>query len=162
MEIKDLMRRAYKLAHAESTDTSTKVGALLVDSKGVVTSGVNAFIDPSMALDPCNHERPHKYKVTEHAERAAIYNAARLGIATDGLVMVCPWACCPDCARAAVLAGIAVVHGHKQAYDKTPPRWREEVGLGVEILQRGGVSYHLLDAKLGNCENLFDGETWYP
>lgn len=165
VDLRDLMRCAYKLAHAESTDTSTKVGAVLVDSDTgrIVSSGVNAFTDSSMALDPRNRERPRKYKVTEHAERAAIYKAARLGIATEGLIMVCPWACCPDCARATVLAGLTAVYGHKQAYDKTPLRWCEEVNLGIEILRGGGVSYYFLDAELGeNTVNLFDGEIWYP
>lgn len=165
LDLRDLMRRAYKLAHAESTDTSTKVGAVLIDpdTNRIVSSGVNAFTDSSMALDPRNRERPRKYKLTEHAERATIYKAARLGIATDGLTMVCPWACCPDCARAIVLAGILIVYAHKQAYDKTPPRWREEVNLGIEILRRGGVKYLLYDAEIGeNTVNLFDGEIWYP
>jgi dCMP deaminase len=158
------MRRAYQLADDQSTDTSTKVGALLIDPvDGVVlTAGVNAFTNLDMANDPRNYERPRKYKVTEHAERASIYSAAKCGIRTEGLTMVCPWACCSDCARAIVLAGIPLVVAHQQAYDKTPDRWREEVDVGIEILTGGGVEYRLLDAEIGDVENLFNGEVWYP
>lgn len=162
MEIKDLLRQAYQLAH-ESTDTSTKNGAIIVTHDGrFLVGGVNSFTDPNQFLDAQNHERPRKYKVTEHAERAAIYKAARLGIQTVGLIMVCPWASCSDCARGVVLSGLSLVIGHKQAYDKTPPRWQEEVTLGLEILRGGGVMYQMFDGHIGNVQNLFDGRVWYP
>jgi dCMP deaminase len=159
--IRDLLRQAYQLAYT-STDTSTKNGALLVGEGRIIVGGVNAFTDAEQALDPRNHERPRKYKVTEHAERAAIYEAARLGICTDGLIMVCPWAACPDCARAIKLAGIRSVVVHKQAHDRTPPRWREETALGLEILCGGGVLYQMFDGQIGDVENLFDGRVWHP
>jgi dCMP deaminase len=164
MNYQELMRSAYLLAYEESTDTSTKNGALLVQPVDgtVMVGGVNAFIDPDMASDARNYERPRKYKVTEHAERAVIYKAAFQGFRTRGLIMVCPWACCSDCARGIVLAGIPLVVAHKQAYDKTPERWREEVAVGLEILEGGGVTYHLLDSEIGEVENLFNGEVWYP
>ncbi len=159
-----LMREAYKEAHCMSTDISTKVGAVLVGLFGptIFTRGVNSFVDVKMANDPRNHERPRKYQVTEHAERAAIYRAAKLGLCTKGLTMVCPWAACPDCARAIVLAGITMVVAHQQVHDKTPERWHEEMAVGREILERGGVEYHLLNARISNVENLFDGKIWYP
>jgi len=160
---RELMLTAYEVAARESTDTSTKIGAVIINDDGAISVyGANAFIDPAMADVPANHERPRKYKITEHAERAAIYKAAMLGVPLSGMTMVCPWACCPDCARGIVLSGIRLVIAHKQAYDKTPERWREEVALGIEILEGGGVSYTLYDGNIGNVENLFNGEIWYP
>ena len=159
-----LMREAYQEAHWKSTDTSTKVGAVLAGLFGptVFIKEVNSFTVAEMAGDPRNHKRPRKYQVTEHAERAAIYKAARMGLCTKGLTMICPWACCTDCARAIVLAGIIKVVAHRQAHDKTPERWRAEIAVGIDILERGGVEYQLLDAKIGGVENLFDGKVWYP
>lgn len=164
MDYPDLMRDAYQLAYEESTDTSTKNGALLIDpvDGGVMLGGVNAFTDPDMASDSRNYARPRKYQVTEHAERAVIYKAAKRGIRTEGLIMVCPWVGCSDCARGIVLAGIKLVVAHKQMYDKTPERWREEIAAGLEVLEGGGVIYHLLDSEINGVENLFDGEVWYP
>lgn len=164
MNYQELMRSAYQLASDESTDTSTKNGALLVDpiSKTAMVGGVNSFTNSDMASEARNYERPRKYQVTEHAERAVIYKAAKRGLCTEGLIMVCPWACCPGCARGIVLAGIPLVIAHKQMYDKTPDRWREEIDVGLEILKGGGVTYHLLDSEINGVENLFNGEVWYP
>ncbi len=160
---RDLMLCAYKVAYHESTDANTKIGALLINDDGkVLVSGANAFIDPAMTLLPANHERPRKYKITEHAERASIYKAAMLGIPLQGQTMVCPWACCTDCARAIVLSGIKLVVAHQQAYDMTPERWQEEVSLGIKILEGGGVNYTLFDGEIGSVENLFNGKVWYP
>jgi dCMP deaminase len=164
MDYQELMREAYQLSHDESTDTSTKNGALLVDpvDRHVVLGGVNAFTNSDMASEARNYERPRKYQVTEHAERAVIYKAAKRGVCTEGLIMVCPWACCSDCARGIVLAGIKLVVAHKQAFAMTPARWQEEIDVGLEILEGGGVTYHLLDSEIGGVENLFNGEVWYP
>ena len=164
MDYREFMRSAYKLAYEESTDTSTKNGALLIHpvDETTMVGGVNSFADPDMASDVRNYERPRKYQVTEHAERAVIYKAAKSGIRTRGLIMVCPWACCSDCARAIVLSGIPLVVAHKQAFAMTPDRWQEEIDIGLEILEGGGVTYHLLDSEIGGVENLFNGEVWYP
>lgn len=168
MNYQKLMREAYQVAANESTDTSTKNGALLIDPlvevfEGfILAHGVNSFTDSGMASNLENFERPRKYQVTEHAERAVIYTAARRGICTEGLIMVCPWACCSDCARAIVLAGITLVVAHKQAQDKTPKRWQEEVEVGMEILQGGGVEYQLFDGNIQGVDNLFDGKVWQP
>ena len=160
---RDSMLDAYEVAYRESTDTSTKIGAVVINDDGVVlSSGANTFVDPAMAAIPENHERPRKYKITECAERAAIYRAAMFGVQLSGLTMVCPWACCSDCARGIFLAGIRLVIAHQQAFDRTPDRWREEVDLGIEILENLGVRYMLYDGEIGNVENLFNGEIWYP
>jgi len=160
---RDSMLMAYEIAAKESTDTSTKNGAVIINDDGdVLAYGANAFIDPAMAAIVENHERPRKYKITEHAERAAIYRATMLGIPLDGRTMVCPWACCSDCARGIVLSGIRLVIAHQQAFDLTPERWREEVDLGIEILESCGVSYTLYDGAIGGVENLFNGGIWRP
>ena len=158
-----MMREAYRVAFEASTDRSTKNGAIIVGKRGdILVSGANAFIDPAMANDMANHERPRKYKLTEHAERAAIYEAAFHGVSLRGLTMVCPWACCSDCARAIVLSGISLVIAHQQAFDMTPDRWKEEVALGIEILESCGVCYTLYDGEVDEIENLFNGRIWFP
>jgi len=164
MNYQNLIRQAYQLAADESTDISTKCGALLIhpDDGHVILGGVNSFVNSDMATNPKNYDRPRKYWVTEHAERAVILKAAQRGISTSGLIMVAPWAACPDCARAIVLAGIPLVVAHKQAYKQTPERWMEMVITGIEILEGGGVTYHLFDGSIDGCENLFNGKIWYP
>jgi dCMP deaminase len=158
------LKQAYELAAEKSSDQVTHLGALLVSpfTGNIVASGYNAFTDASQYFHPENHLRPRKYKVTEHAERWAIFDAARRGISTGGLLLVCPWASCPDCARAIVLSGITKVIGHKQALDRTPDRWKVEIDVGFEILHGGGVEYVAYDGKIGNITHLFDGKLWAP
>jgi dCMP deaminase len=160
----NFMREAYEFAALFSNDRSTKNGALLVEpfDMTIVASGANSFVEGFPNEDACNHERPQKYLITEHAERAAIFDAARRGVTTNGLIMVCPWACCTDCARAIALSGITKVIGHKQAADATPERWREEIRVGMRILEGSGVEFVALDAEIGGVENLFNGEVWTP
>lgn len=170
MDYADLLGIAYQYAKWYSEDRSTHCGALLFDPVNykVKALGTNRFPSETLKLDERNHERPRKYSFTEHAERAVIFNCARQGIKTQGLIMAAPWACCADCARAIKLAGISLVVAHKQAYDRSPERWKTSISDGLEILRQGGVIYHLWDGKVGQLferepiTNLFDGEVWYP
>lgn len=163
-QVVEALRAAYMRANELSTDTSTHVGAVLVDpvSGSHRVYGVNSFTDSYQQNDPRNRERPRKYKVTEHAERAAIFNAARQGIITRGLLMVATWACCPDCARAIALSGIITVYVHEETLNRTPERWKEDIRLGMDILAGSGVRYIPVSAKIGGVQNLFNGEIWEP
>lgn len=59
-------------------------------------------------------ERPTKYDFVEHAERNAVYNAARVGVPLKGCRAYLNWApttTCTDCAKAIIQAGIIEVIG---------------------------------------------------
>lgn len=105
----DLARRVS----LESKDRSTKVGAALVmpEDRALISTGWNGFPRGVNDNVEARHERPAKYLYTEHAERNAIYNAARLGIKTKGswLYLSSSLPICCDCARAIVQAGIEKV-----------------------------------------------------
>src|SRR4051812_31931200 len=83
-----------------SKDESRKVGCLIVGPQGEIRStGYNGFprgVDDTL---PGRNERPAKYQWTEHAERNAIYNAARVGTPLEGTSIYLPWFPCVDCAR---------------------------------------------------------------
>lgn len=155
---------AYRTAYLFSHDKSTKVGAILVDTKTMrkVAFGANMFVTANHGEDPKNHTRPHKYDMIEHAERTAIYTAALYGECTQGLSLIATWACCPDCARAIVMAGIKDVYTHVKSYYRTPPAWLPKINLGVQILCDAGVGYHLIKGDIGNVPALMNGEVWYP
>ncbi len=93
-----------------SKDRSRKVGCVLVGpAREIRATGYNGF--PRGVNDDveARHQRPAKYRWTEHAERNAIYNAARSGVATDGCTAYLPWFPCVDCARALIQAGITTL-----------------------------------------------------
>lgn len=98
-----------------SKDQSTTVGCVLIDpsSNTVVSEGYNGFprrVDDNVAE---RWERPAKYLWTEHAERNAVFNAARLGRATLGTWAYMNFAPtpCTDCARALIQAGVVRIIG---------------------------------------------------
>jgi dCMP deaminase len=162
------MRRVYQIAE-RSTDRTTNNGAVLVDEFGsgpttVLVEGVNSHL-PGYGDVDAHHERPLKYSLTEHAERAVIYEAARLGVRTAGLTMVANWVACPDCARGIVLPKIFRVICHKQCMDRTPPRWDAMVSLGLEMLESNTlnpVEVTQWDGEVGQVKNLNNGEIWCP
>lgn len=117
------------LAAAKSKDDSTWVGVVLVKNNSVIATGFNGFprgvaetirdaarlgypvsahLHERTLLEERWNRRPEKYRWVEHAERNAIYQAARLGISTEGSVMYFNTAGvpCSDCMRACIQAGV--------------------------------------------------------
>jgi deoxycytidylate deaminase len=164
LDIRDLLWRAYRLARRHSTDRSTHNGAILTDESGdlrTLAAGWNSHL-PGWGDKEEHHERPLKYSLTEHAERAALYDAARKHVRTKGLTMIANWVACPDCARGIVLAGIRRVICHKQCMDRTPSRWKEMVDLGLEMMEKNGVEVIQWDGLVESVFNLNNGEVWSP
>lgn len=154
-----LLRATVMLA-ATSQDPSTQNGALLVDPAGeIVAAGVNGQVVRTRWL-PERWEYPAKAAWVEHAERRTIYEAAREGIRTEGLAMVCLWAACPDCARAIVEAGIDLVVTH--AGVPCPDRWRSSVAEGLAILTEAGVGVHMVPGPVGGPALRIGGASWWP
>jgi dCMP deaminase len=154
------MKAAYQAA-LKSTDRSTKNGAILVKTGWNVIAGWNHHV-AGYGDEEWHHERPFKYAVTEHAERDVIFKAARHGIKTHGLTMVANWIACEPCARAISLAGIRQVICHKACMDRSPERWKEQIEIGLDILEHDGIDVVIWDGKIGDIENLNNGEIWWP
>lgn len=109
MEWDDYFMQMANLVASKSKDRSTKVGCVIVGPNHEVrTTGYNGFcrgIDDDI---DARHERPEKYYWVEHAERNAIYNAARNGIRMEGCTAyvsskIPP---CADCTRALIQSGV--------------------------------------------------------
>jgi dCMP deaminase len=97
----------------KSKDPSTHVGCVLIGpEKQVLSTGYNGF--PRGVQEPPERwERPNKYNFVEHAERNAIYNAARHGIALRGATAYLNWEPhpCVECTKAFIQAGIVKIVG---------------------------------------------------
>jgi dCMP deaminase len=121
-----------------SKDRSTKVGAVIVGDDHILRAiGYNGF--PRGVDDEAEdrHERPLKYRWTEHAERNAIYNAARIGVSLDDCTMYVAWFPCMDCARAIVQAGIARLVAIKP--DVNHSTWGEDFQLALQLFDEAAV-----------------------
>jgi dCMP deaminase len=158
----DLLRHAYRLAELYSDDPMTKNGAVIVDRYGEVI-GVGATSLPrGVKRSPERFDRPTKYSYLIHAERKAIFDAARKNGQLDGATMYCPWYACADCAQAIIDVGIVRVIGHKQMLDRTPDRWKQTIEAATIMFQESGVEALQHDGMIGNCTGLIDGKQWKP
>ena len=83
-------------------------------------------------------ERPAKYQYVEHAERNAIYNAARVGTPTLGCSAFVSLAPCVGCARALVQAGIKEVYGPEFDHSMDDDY---HFDIAVKVLHEGGINY---------------------
>jgi len=122
-----------------SKDSSKKIGAIIFDDNhSVLSTGYNGF------ARGCNDDvkerkiKPLKYKWTEHAERNAIYNAARTGVPLkDSTMVVVGLFTCTDCARAIIQSGVKRVICNKP--DFTIPHWGEDFKIAHEMLQEAKI-----------------------
>jgi dCMP deaminase len=128
-----------------SKDHSTKTGAVIVGpDKEILSIGFNGFPRGCDGDVDERHERPAKYSWTEHSERNAIYNAARIGVSLKDSTIYMLWYPCADCARAIAQAGIArmVCQPHDKAPDKTKDGWQFEIA--TLVLEEAGAEIVVL------------------
>ncbi len=138
---RDLMSEAVRASKA-STDRSTQVGCVFVSNSGeIVASGANTFPRGVISTEE-RHQRPEKYLWTEHAERNAIYAAARKGVCLEGTRVYLPWFPCMDCARALVQVGVIEVIGVKP--DLTDPKWGEDFKRAESLFREAGVAVRFM------------------
>ena len=140
-----------------SKDRSTRVGCVIADEDYVVLAlGFNGFPRGADERPEERHQRPAKYSWTEHAERNAIYNAARTGTPLKGARLFVPWFPCMDCARAIVQTGIRDLVALAPDIEHT--QWGEDFKRAIVLFRETGVSVRLFDRVEGGGFSLF-GQT---
>ena len=121
----------------KSKDQSTQIGAVIVgEDKEVLSTGYNSFprgLDDSVQE---RQERPEKYFWMEHAERNAIYNAARIGVSLkNSTIYLTSGLPCMDCARGIVNSGIKTVYCKEVCTTKNKDKWDESQKKSLELLR---------------------------
>jgi dCMP deaminase len=137
---KRFMLLAHQIAHW-SKEKGRRVGAVVVGpDKEIRSTGFNGF--PRGVRDDVearhSRETGAKYLWSSHAERNAIYNAARIGVALKGCVMYVPWFPCVECAKAIIQAGICEVVAYEPDYAE--PKWGADFGVVQEMFREAGVT----------------------
>lgn len=160
-DVRKFLAMCYETA-ARSPDPSNQNGAMIVDYSHGSVSGRNEptrgfEVTPAMLGD-----RDLKLIHFEHAERNAIYAAARSGFITRDKAMFCPWAACADCARAISCASIADLYVHGERMDTTPERWRASVEQGLAIIRAGGTQIHVIRGPIDGPDIIVNGARWSP
>lgn len=161
-----------------SKDQSTKVGAVIVgNSNEILSTGYNGFprgvneaktpkwyykwvggLAPTMV--PIfqkeqeelrkRWERPMKYLYTEHAERNAIYNAARVGAKLEGSTLYMNFypLPCADCARAVIQAGISCIIGPDRTFPGVGTQWKEHMVESETMLREARVEIQVIPERV--------------
>lgn len=135
------MRVALEAAR-ESPNRVRQVGAVLSTADGTTITACNTF-PPGVRDLPERHEGDGRFVWMEHAERHAIFAAARRGIATAGARLTTTFFPCIDCARAIVDAGITCVETPPPAFED--PIWGQAFIRSRVILTEGGVAIRHID-----------------
>ena len=124
-----------------SKDRSTKIGCVIIGpDREIRSTGYNGM--PRGVMDELGqrHIRPIKYLWFEHAERNAIYNAARMGTPLKGCTLYVRWFPCADCARAIIQSGIVEVICEKpETNAEALARWHTNLCVVPEMLAEAGV-----------------------
>ncbi len=125
-------------------DGSTGVGAILVSpDRTIVATGYNGLPRGLDDERPERQGRPEKYFWTEHAERNAIYDAARRGVSTRGCKLYITHPPCADCARGIIQAGIVGVCFRVPSADFMI-RWIESAKKAAEMLEEADVDMEFI------------------
>lgn len=132
-----LMRLAF-VAAQDSPNRMRKVGAaILTCDDGTPISACNTFPKGIADLDE-RHAGDGRFVWIEHAERNAIFTAARAGRALSGGRIASTLFPCIDCARAIVISGIETLVTYPPPLDD--PVWGASFPRSRIILEEGGVN----------------------
>lgn len=128
-----------------SKDRGRRVGCVIADSDRIIrATGYNGF--PRGIADGVDerHDRPQKYLWAEHAERNAIFQAAKIGVSLQGCTIYLPWFPCADCARAIVQAGITRLVASQP--DTSDPLFGEGFKVATTMLleARVAIAWHAM------------------
>lgn len=132
---------------AKSKDTSTKVGAIIVNEDNIIVStGWNGFCrgtKDDIEKYPERYERPAKYQYTEHAERNALYNAARIGAKVKDSTIYVSLPPCIECTRGIIQTGIKkVVVDKRNIKEDFLERWKKDFQISKILFEEAKVDYN--------------------
>lgn len=120
-----------------SKDPNKKVGCVLVREKRSVAEGYNGF--PENLSDSLYRLKDPFFKdrVILHAEKNAVINAGKFGVATEGATAYVNYHPCASCASVLIQAGIRkiVCPPPSEASEK----WKRDFKLSSDILVEAGV-----------------------
>lgn len=121
-----------------SKDPSTKCGCVLVKDRRILSTGYNGL--PANLSDSLTRYQNREYKLATiiHAEKNAIFNAAKNGSTTEGSTAYVTWPPCSQCASALIQAGVEKVVCPDPA--TSPERWMANFKIANELLYEAGVT----------------------
>ena len=124
-----------------SKDPSTKTGCVITRGFHIICTGYNGFPQGVQDNEDRYNNRELKYKLIEHCDRNAIYQAARYGISLEGSTMYLTGPPCAECTRGIIQSGIIRVvwpKDNKFETTETWERWKESCELAFMMMVEAG------------------------
>ena len=156
----ELFMRMVYLISTKSRDPRTKIGAIIVKDKRVISMGYNGFPGGVDDLQERYNNREQKYKFVVHAEDNTILTASRFGICTVGTTLYTNGIPCCECSKSIIQGGVKEIVIHKQWPDMKHSGWIESIAVSKTMLSEVGINIRIFDGVL-NISSLLDGSTIY-
>ena len=134
--------KALKLIADLSEDKSRQVSAIIVDENDTIISYGSNTLPSGVNKSDDRLQKPKKYTWIGHAERNAIYDAAKRGIKLEGTKMYCSYFPCADCARGIIQSGISELYTTEP--DLKHEKWGESWTCALEMFKESGVQIHFI------------------
>lgn len=139
----DIIRLAIQ-QQVYSHDLDTKVGCCIIAESGRCILHANQ-LPSKLKVTEDRVGKPLKYTYMEHAERAAIYTAAQLGVCLHKATIYVTLFPCAECARAIISVGIArLVCPEPNFESKT---WGESFKASLSMLKEAKVKIEYYNPK---------------
>jgi dCMP deaminase len=137
----EYFREIATVVAKKSKDVKTHIGAVIVGiDNEIVSTGYNSYPRGLNDNLPERQERPEKYHWFEHAERNAIYNAARIGVSTKGCSLyLSHWFPCVECTRAIIQSGITTLYCDPLDEKASNSNYNESFKRSLQMLREAGV-----------------------
>jgi len=153
--------RGVYWAATKSKDKKTKIAALIVKDKRIISTGFNGI--PQGVNDDIieRNERPIKYFFYCHGEENAICNASRNGISTNESTLYTNANPCSSCCKSIIQSGIKKVIIHKQYNDlcklSNRDQWKNHDKITYDMFSEAGIEVIEFD-KFLNIDAYLDGK----
>lgn len=143
------MRHVY-LAASKSKDPKTRIGAILVRDKNIISTGYNGFARGVKDLKERYNDRLLKRRMVCHGEFNSVITAARLGISTLNSILYTQGIPCSECTKAIIQGGISKIVIHKQWPNLIhSPEWVNSIELSKLMLGESDIDIEIFDKELG-------------
>lgn len=124
-----------------SKDPSTKIGAVAVKNRNVISAGYNGFPRGIEDSEVRLNVRQLKYRYVVHAEMNVIYNASFNGVSLQGSSLyVYGLPVCSTCAKGIIQVGITEVFIRTEK--EIPEVWVQEWESTKEMFLEAGVEFY--------------------
>jgi dCMP deaminase len=142
--IDQAMMWMVKVESQRSLDPTTKIGAVITDTQGVMVTGACNHFPHGIRPDARLNDRKLKNDIVVHAEVNAILQTNR---DLKGFTLYCTSLPCCRCAGIIIQAGIRRVITNKPT-EAMAARWGESMALTRCLFQEAGIEYTELENQL--------------